>query len=163
MAINMTSQAETNWCWAAVAVSVNSFFTPSSTLQQCGVASPVLKKEHMIGSVNCCADPDHCNMAAFLQDALAFIGHLNKTVSGPLDFKTISAELDAGRPVGVRIQWSNGSGHFILIDGARDFTSGAQEVHVEDPYYGPSYILYGDLVNGYQDDGFWSDTFFIQA
>lgn len=164
MPVNMAVQLESNWCWAAVAVAVNCLFSPESEVQQCGIAQPVLTTEKQIGAaVDCCANPELCNIPALLQDALTLCGNLNKVEHGFLAFAGVTAELDANRPVGVRIQWSNGGGHFLLIDGYREFNSGAQQVHVADPFYGPSYVLYGNFVNSYQDDGVWTDTFFLQS
>jgi hypothetical protein len=42
MPVNIVTQLESNWCWAAVAVAVNCLFSPESAMQQCGVAKPVL-------------------------------------------------------------------------------------------------------------------------
>ena len=163
MPIVMPMQLEPNWCWAAVTVSVNGLFSPGSILSQCDVARPVLLAESQIHpSVDCCTNRDKCNIPAYLQDGLSWAGNLSHVEHACVDFVGVTTELDAGRPVGVRIQWPDGGGHFLLIDGYREFSSGANQVHVADPYYGPSYVLYSSLVNGYQDDGVWTDTFFVQ-
>ena len=163
MPVTMIPQQESNWCWAAVTVTVNALFSPGSTLMQCDVAKPVLVSETQIkGAVDCCANPEQCNIPAYLQDALSWAGNLSLAEHGYLDFVGVTTEIDAGRPIGVRIQWSDGGGHFILIDGYREFSSGVPQVHVADPYYGPSYLFYSDLVNAYQDNGIWTDTYFVQ-
>ncbi|HVV44131.1 MAG TPA: papain-like cysteine protease family protein [Bryobacteraceae bacterium] len=164
MPVKMEKQLESNWCWAAVSASLKNFFSPQSGFQQCHLASPVLLSEAQIeAAVRCCEHPDECNMQAFLEDALAFAGNLHQKLHGYLGFPGIMNEIDAGRPVGVRIEWSDGYGHFLLIDGYRAFGSDAQQVHVSDPFYGASYILHGDLVDNYQNDGIWTDTYFVRA
>jgi hypothetical protein len=163
MPVAIEKQLESNWCWAAVTASVNELFSPGSTLQQCNIAQSVLVFESQIdNSVDCCANPELCNIPAFLQDGLSLTGNLLLAEHGLLDFVGVTTEIDANRPVGVRIQWSDGGGHFLLIDGYREFSSGAQQVHVADPFYPSAYIFYSDLVDNYQDDGSWTDTFFIQ-
>lgn len=163
MPIVMPMQSEPNWCWAAVTVSVNGLFSSGSTLTQCAVAKSVLAAESEIGrSVDCCANPEKCNLPAYLQDGLNSTGNLAQIDRGILDFVGVTTELDAGRPVGVRIRWPDGGGHFLLIDGYREFSSAPEQVHVADPYYGPAYILYSDLVNNYQDGGIWAETFLVQ-
>jgi hypothetical protein len=122
----------------------------------------LLAESQIDPAVNCCTNRDKCNIPAYLQDGLSWAGNLSHVEHDCLDFVGVTTELDAGRPVGVRIQWPDGGGHFLLIDGYREFSAGAPQVHVADPYYGPSYVLYSNLVKGYQDDGIWTDTFFVQ-
>jgi hypothetical protein len=163
MPINMDPQLEPNWCWAAVTAAVKNFFSGGPTLQQCQVATPVLTREHPTDAFDCCANPDQCDIPAFLQDALAVSGNLSgPPLSGHLVFESVKDELDAGRPIGVRIQWPNGGGHFIVIDGYREFTEGAPLVHVADPQYRPCYHSYHDLVRRYQGVGVWTDTFLLK-
>jgi hypothetical protein len=164
MPIQMTPQQEANWCWAAVACAVKNFLSPAAGMTQCGVAQPVLVTESQIEStVSCCANAAQCNMPAELQDALNAVDNLRQMDAGFLGFADLKNELNAGRPIGVRIQWPDGGGHFILIDGYREFSSGAQQVHVSDPFYQPSYLLHSDLVNDYQGDGVWTHTYFVHS
>lgn len=164
MALQMTPQQEPNWCWAAVACAVKTFFSPAAGATQCGIAQPVLLTEAQISSaVSCCANAKQCNKPAELQDALKAVNNLQQMDTGFLSPADVETELNDGRPVGVRIQWSDGGGHFILIDGYREFSSGAVQVHVSDPYYGPSYVLHSDLVNDYLGDGVWTHTYRVHA
>jgi hypothetical protein len=168
MPINMPDQLESNWCWAAVTVGVKTFFSPGSAFTQCDVATSVLTGEGAIHSINCCANRELCNIPAFLQDALHFSGNLKGILSGPLPFSiapgpSVTGELNAGRPVGVRIQWPEGNGHFLVVDGYREFTVGPPQVHVADPLFQDVYWPYGDLLNNYQfKGGVWTDTFLLQ-
>ncbi|HWF07380.1 MAG TPA: papain-like cysteine protease family protein [Bryobacteraceae bacterium] len=164
MPIKMTPQQEPNWCWAAVASAVRTFFSPAAPTTQCSIANPVLVGEGQIGEVvNCCANAGQCDKPALLEDALNAVNSLKQKATGFLAFAAVEAELNAGRPIGVRIQWSDGGGHFILIDGFRVFSSGAQQVHVADPFYGPCYMLHSALVNNYLNDGVWTHTYFVHS
>jgi len=161
----MQQQLESEWCWAAVAQAIKTFFSPASAPTQCAIAQPVLTMEESITvATNCCEDPTLCNAPATLQDALNVTQNLRKIVEGSVSFDDLKSELSEGNPIGVRIQWSDGGAHFIAIDGYREFTSGAQQVLVADPLNpdgSASYIDYGDLVDFYDQDGVWDATFFV--
>jgi hypothetical protein len=76
-----------------------------------------------------------------------------------LSFDEIQTEIGAARPVCARIGWDNGGGHFVVIDEATELTSGTQLVHVLDPLFANSTILYEDFVSEYLGDGQWTGTF----
>src|SRR5690349_8839227 len=72
-------QELSKWCWAAVAVSVERYFDPTSTLEQCDVANKVLPKKYPADPLpksdcacccQCCCEPDSCNKPAELARAL---------------------------------------------------------------------------------------------
>src|SRR5579872_199896 len=68
---SMQQQLESEWCWAAVAQAIKTFFSPNSAITQCTIAQPVLTMEqHITGATNCCENPTACNVPATLQDAL---------------------------------------------------------------------------------------------
>jgi hypothetical protein len=69
----------------------------------------------------------------------------------------VIAEIDANRPVGVRIGWSGGGGHFIAIAGYS--TNGAEFVDVEDPWYAASTVNWNVLLHAYKGNGTWTDTY----
>jgi Papain-like cysteine protease AvrRpt2 len=162
---SMQQQLESEWCWAAVAQAVKTFFSPTSAITQCTIAHPVLTMEQSIpAATNCCEDPGACNVPATLQDALNVTHNLGEIVEGSVSFDDVKSELSDGNPIGVRIQWSNGGAHFIAIDGYREFTSGVQQVLVADPLNpagSASYIDYDELLDFYDQDGIWSATFLV--
>ena len=161
----MQQQQESEWCWAAVSQAIKTFFSPTSALTQCTIAHPVLTMEQSIpAGTNCCENPTACNVPATLQDALKVTQNLNLIVDSSVSFEQVKSELSDGHPIGVRIQWSNGSAHFIAIDGYREFSSGEQQVLVADPLMpdgSASYIDYDDLLDFYDQDGTWSATFLV--
>jgi Papain-like cysteine protease AvrRpt2 len=171
MAFVMETQELKRWCWAAVAVSVKHFFSAGSALTQCQVATPVLIQEGKIPVARiCCLTKNLCNFTANLQDALNLpsTNNLRQIVTAPLPFdgaQSVKSEIGrpSNTPIAARIGWSNGGGHFIALIGYKEYGSGAQTVHVADPYYGPSWQYYDDLLDFYLEDGAWSDSFLLKA
>ncbi len=165
----MQAQQENEWCWAAVAVSLHEFLNPASaaTWSQATLATPVLTLERAIASgVNCAETPDVCNLPARLDDALSILGNLGAAgfLQGEhLTFESLQEWIDDQLPVCARIVWFSGGAHFIALDGYRVLSSGQQQVHVEDPLYGPSLQNYDDLVSDYPPGGSWQDTYLVQT
>jgi Papain-like cysteine protease AvrRpt2 len=157
------TQKELNWCWAAVATTVVRYYEPSNTLEQCKLA------EKLTGVPNCCSSNKACDFNEYLDDALAAAnssltkGLNNQTLPGKaLKFEAIKAEIDAGRPIGVGIQWyGENSGHFVIINGYAVEASGEKWVDISDPYYEDSTVPYDQFVSAYLEAGKWSDTYLI--
>src|SRR5947207_2381161 len=126
----MESQEQSEWCWAAVSVSVDHYFSTASNSTQCRVARDVL------GLAGCCSNPDPCNEPARLQDALESVNCLAASPTGPLSFAEVRQVIDASKPVCLRIGWDGGGGHFLALCGYRLSSSGIPLVDVEDPLYG---------------------------
>jgi hypothetical protein len=152
----MQTQIEDEWCWAAVAVSVDHYFNPASTKTQCQVAQAVLANE------GCCGNPDSCDDPAKLQDALNNVQRLNRIVLRALLFSEIQASLNAFLPVCARIAWANGGAHFVAIDGWSG-TADNPQVHVADPLFPDSTVGYNEFVSAYQGSGQWTATFLVKA
>jgi len=163
--MQMEEQEESNWCWAAVAVSVHNFLEPGSVRTQRGLATDVLLDEAQIpAGVNCTSTPGLCNFTARLRDALGKTGNLEKEyVGGHASFKMTKDKVNLNLPVCARIVWDGGGAHFVLIDGYREFASGARQVHVQDPLYGPSFQFYEDFVSDYPPGGQWQDTYTVKT
>lgn len=151
--LTMQTQQQSNWCWAAVAVSINLFYKPASTWTQCSVANAEL------GQTACCSDGSSpsCNQPWYLDKALTRVGDLTNVTSGTVPFVGISAEIMGGRPLGVRIGWAGGGGHFVAVSG---FSASDQHVVVVDPIYGRSVVPVATLVNGYQGSGSWTHSYY---
>jgi hypothetical protein len=157
---NMETQERTQWCWAAVAVSVSRFYQPSSTFTQCRVANLELNTDV------CCADLSACNLDNPLETALDKVGHFRDIEFEPLPFADVESEITAVHPVGCRIGWFGGGGHFVVIHGASVDTGGAamkRWVAVADPLYGPSDYLINNFTSAYrQGAGEWTHSYFTQ-
>jgi hypothetical protein len=165
--VKMEKQKHTNWCWAAVAVSMHRFLNPGQgNWSQDSLATPVLRSENQIpAGVDCTATPLLCDITAGLDDALAITGDLRPNgflENQHLTFDGIKKAVTAKLPVGARITWYGGGAHFLAIDGYREFVSGPPMVHVLDPHDGPSYQYYDDLVTDYPPGGNWQDTYLVK-
>jgi hypothetical protein len=163
----MEHQQHSNWCWAAVAVSVDHFFSKRSTWCQCRVASRMAKLEKI--TVTNCGDCKHtkkisqkCNVPWYLDKALRIVRRLNgKPKPLPLSFAALEKKLKAGRPVCVRVRWGRGpAAHFVVVSGCETGPGGHHWVDVDDPFAGSSTWLYDEFRDDYQyAKGHWSATY----
>jgi hypothetical protein len=164
--MDMEHQQETNWCWAAVAVSIHKFLN-SGNLTQGAIATDVLHDENQIPTgVDCSTNPGYCNYPAALDDALRISGDLRPggfLKDQYLDFDSIKKFVNKGLPLAARIVWASGGAHFIVLDGYREFQSGLKQVHVQDPHYDASFQDYDALVQDYPPGGCWQDTYLVKA
>jgi hypothetical protein len=157
IALTMQTQLQSEWCWAAVSTSVSHFFDGASSWTQCTVAG------HELGQGTCCRDGSTaaCNVPWYLDRALTRTGNLERRQSGRIGALRIRRELRAGRPVGARIQWAGGGGHFVVIAGARGVFS--PSVEVRDPLFGISVLPLGAFSTRYQGNGSWTHTYFTRS
>jgi hypothetical protein len=155
MPFQIEIQEHGQWCWAAVTASVDRYFSPHSVSTQCSIASMVL-------GLDCCGAPGPCNTQAFLQDALDAVGKLRDCVSGPLSFADTLHEIEQGFPVGVRIGWSGGAAHFVIIRGCSE-SAGAQLLDIADPLYVDSIQHFDVFATDYLGCGEWTDTFLLTS
>jgi len=156
----MQQQQQTEWCWAAVSSSVSGFYGapagPSGgPWQQCEVVN------YEQGQTTCCQNGStaQCNVPWYLEKGLNTVGHLAGPPTPSAEaFLYVQTEINGGRPVGVRIGWSGGGGHFVVLRGYDD-TNGSQLLDVEDPWYGSSIVDYTAFSTSYQGSGTWTDTY----
>ena len=154
----MQLQTQTNWCWAATSSSVHRFYVPKAKdWSQCEVAEAELNHN------TCCADgsTSQCNVPWYLDRALVRVKHFQSMSGGAVPATTLSAELGGGRPVGCRIGWAGGGGHFVVIDGLT--LSGTTTVTVRDPIYGTTAMDYATFQTAYQGSGSWTHTYTTKA
>jgi len=159
LGLDMQTQIQSNWCWSAVSTSVSRFYNPASAWTQCTLANAEL------GQAACCVDGStpQCNRDWFLDRALTRTGNLQSWVGNPVTLSDVEHEVNAGRPVGVRIGWSGGGGHFVVVDGYSDPGTGPGFLNVEDPFYGKSRIPYSAFRNTYQGSGAWTHTYYTRS
>jgi Papain-like cysteine protease AvrRpt2 len=171
----MQPQEATNWCWAAVAVSVNNFFgSPVGVLadpawDQFKLANQLLG----ITSAPGCAQmpvPTKCNQPEGLDVALTITKNLmpdGAKFDQHLTYDSIQKWVAAQLPLGARITWYGGGAHFIALDGVKLMNSGERMVHVQDPSFTstspPGLWDYDALVESYLEEGYWSDTYLVMA
>jgi hypothetical protein len=151
----MQQQQMSEWCWAAVASSTSVFFRDPSVWRQCDLASDQLSVP------NCCtAMSVACNRQWLLEAALSRIAHLNAVRGVPGSLSAVSGEIDAGRPVGARIQWrGSGAGHFVVVEG---YDLAQNLCFVRDSLFGPSAPTFETLRTNYLGRGFWSHSYLMR-
>lgn len=155
VAFEMQEQQRPDWCWAAVAVSVDRHFSRASTWRQCRLAKLELQ------ATRCCRNPvSDCDQSWHLERALQRVGRLaGPPVAAGLTFAGIQTEIDAGRPICVRTEWSDRTAHFVVIAGYNVTRGGVEYVEVEDSLDGPIELPYNTFVNRYRGNGRWSHTY----
>lgn len=155
LAFTMQLQQQPKWCWAAVATSVALHSKSFPNWTQCQVAGRTLGQ-------NCCgpAAVNPCNKAFYLDRALQAVGHFAGMSTGPVGIGALGAQLTTNRPVGARIQWSGGGGHFLAFAG---LLLGSQPyIGVADPLYGASDVALSVLGGRYQGIGTWNATYLVR-
>ncbi|MFM7160299.1 MAG: papain-like cysteine protease family protein [Planctomycetaceae bacterium] len=157
LGFRMQPQVHSNWCWAATGVSTDRYYRPASALTQCSVANLVT------GSTSCCQSPGPCNQQRSLNLVLARLNCLapNGFITGRLTFAQLRTRLVAGRPVAVRIEWSGGGGHFVVLDGV-EVAGGVQYVTVRDPASGTTRVAYSTFCTAYRGSGTWTHSYLTQ-
>jgi Papain-like cysteine protease AvrRpt2 len=157
------TQQKLNWCWAAVAATVSSYFWPDSNIKQCDIAKKVLK----IQSEEDCSDSS--DKAASFEKTLDVLNGMmprqlnNKSLLGrSLAFEDIQGQIDSGRPVCVRIEWDVDEGaHVVMITGYSVSKSTQIWLDISDPYYEDSTVTYENFSDAYLDAGKWTDTYLV--
>ncbi|WP_309644789.1 papain-like cysteine protease family protein [Phenylobacterium sp.] len=152
-------QTQDQWCWAAVSSSVARFFDGNTAWTQCRVASAEFPP------TNCCgpAASGPCNRWWFLERALGRTANLRSFTTGPADPALVEGELTGGAPLGIRVQWKDGTGHFLVIAGI-DMGMTPPRVTVTDPIFGVSVLPFTALSGQYQQgQGVWTHTYATQG
>lgn len=152
------AQLQTNWCWAAVSSSVSGYFAPLGGWTQCVVVDAEFVRD-------CCrySSSDACNQPWYLDRALNRVGHLDRAFAGSVSPADMAMELEADRPIGLRVGWRNGGGHFLAVcgmqAGARDYI-----LQLSDPIFGVSVIEQTALLRGgYQSGGgSWTHSYIVR-
>lgn len=157
LTFDMEAQTQSNWCWAATSKSVSHYYWFLSRWTQCRIANAEL------GLTGCCDDPvpGPCNVPWYLDRALTRTSNF-VSITGTVSFSTVRDEIDAGRPVGVRVGWSGGGGHFMCIYGY-SWVVGQEYFDIDDPIYGKSHLSVADFSTNYQGSGTWTHTYFTKS
>jgi Papain-like cysteine protease AvrRpt2 len=158
LAFNMEMQTQSNWCWAATSTSVSHFYWFWSTWSQCRVANAELSHS------DCCLStvPSACNVPWYLDKALTRTHNFVSITGQQTSFQQVRDEIDAGRPVGARIGWNGGGGHFIVIYGYSRLL-GMEYFDIDDPIWGKSHLAISDFASNYQGSGSWTHTYFTKS
>jgi Papain-like cysteine protease AvrRpt2 len=161
LAFKIQPQLQSNWCWAAVSTSVSHFFSVASAWTQCLVANTTLPRTDCCGAG--AADPAKCNTYGYLDQALTTTGNLRQMQARPLSFAEVQTEIGASKPVGSRVGWFGGGGHFMAIVGWLVADSGEQYLDIADPIFLDSQIPFNSYASAYQSGGDWTHSYLTQA
>jgi hypothetical protein len=150
-------QEQTQWCWCATTLGVHKFFLPADATTQCQAANRILVR------TDACVAPSSVavNMSYYLDRALSAFCHLRApVVAAPLAANKVEQEILSGKPVGARIGWFGGGGHFMVIEGY--LAAAVPRVAIHDPIYGQSDMDYSVYQTAYQGSGSWTHSYLIQ-
>jgi hypothetical protein len=149
-------QQQTEWCWAAVSKSVASFFNSASAWTQCSVVNAELTRS------DCCASGGSpaCNQPWYLDRALQRIKNFRSMSNAPSNRTSVRTEIDSDDPMGARIQWAGGGGHFVSIYGYDDSDATKLLIVIGDPWYGVSIVDFDVFTNNYLGMGSWTHSYF---
>jgi hypothetical protein len=140
-------QENTNWCWAGCSYSVAKFYDPATSWTQAKIVNAEL------GRTDCETDGSSsaCNQYWYLDKALARVGYFYKMYTGQPSLYNTEVELSKQSPVGARIGWSGGGGHFVVISGADNSTG---YVAIKDPWGGATkYLTWNTFCYRYDNYG----------
>ena len=153
-------QEQSNWCWCAVTLAVHRHYQPSdTTTTQCRVADRVLQRDDACRAPS---DPQ-VNVTYYLERALGAFGHLRgEALPHPLTTPQVAHELHHDAPVGARIGWPGGGGHFVVIDGLLD-DGERTRVALDDPIFGPSEMDLRSCLAAYHGSGRWTHSYRTRA
>ena len=156
----MQDQCHSNWCWAAVAASVATFYNATTLRLQCTIANEELQRS------DCCDSTCHAAGVAYkvvgaLGSPLNRAGLLTSITFGWITRLRLQQDLEAMLPVCVRTEWSGGGGHFVVIAG---YSPESDTLTVCDPLRGVSALSFDTFRTSYTpSQGRWTHTYHTQA
>jgi len=164
MPFPIENQQDTEWCWAAVSVSLEHYFNPDSQLTQLQFVQRLIPPAE--------AAAQGLDVPFDLQVALSSLG-LQKGQPLPafLPFSQIQQQLDLNLPVCVEIEWyGEDIFHYLVLTGYGVSPAGDVQVYVADPMLSDYTITpwdYNSFVYAYSPsyasaEGEWVETFFVQ-
>ena len=68
-------------------------------------------------------------------------------------------EIDNDDPMGARIQWTQGGGHFVSIYGYDDSDAAKFLLVIGDPWYGVSIVAIDQFTKNYLGMGSWTHSY----
>lgn len=143
-------QSQSNWCWAACAAMVGNYYYGLGQFTQCSVAG------HFFTPVDgCCASPCDCNFVFYLDRALSAVDSFDG-MTWRTSFQELKSRIDADQPVGTRVQWKGGGGHFMLVTGYIIRTG--EMISLLDPFYGRATMAFTTYKR--LGIGLWTHTYF---
>lgn len=155
--IALERQEQSRWCWAAIAVSLATFYGTRSVSQRQLVAE-------ILGGDAPGEDRDR-NADARLIDALVAVGCYAHWSPGRPDPARLNSEIESGRPACLRIVWAgSGASHFVVIDGFAQGRDRPAEIEVADPSGARSLHRLGEFAKSYRGrEAYCCETYWTGA
>lgn len=149
VSLNLPAQAQqqTLWCWAASGAMAANYLRAGVTQNEfCNLAKMNGSTYHSSSARN---TPCVNNTGDFNDIARGFekSGIYGSTLKGQISFDTIKREIDAKRPILVRIQWPSGDGHCMMIEGYNDATEQIQWINPWKPSQRVTVDAYSTFAN----------------
>ncbi len=142
-----------NWCWAAIAASLSSYYGTGWALQ-CNLATFLLNQR-------CCLQPPPaaCNQTQSLVIATETVGVLREMVPAAATFAQVMQEINARQPLAANIVWqAGGAAHAVNIYGYQ--TPG--QILIGDPRFGDHLVAYAWFPAHYQGGGEWNQSLYTE-
>jgi|SRR5208337_1702560 len=155
---SVPTQIGKRWCWSAVGVGVATFYRPGKWTQ-CRLVGRVLNRR-------CCGNPipNGCDVCNSLDASLQTVGHYGGRSDQFEAFSVVQREINAQRPMGIRIKWAVPGAHFAALYGWDVLANGTEFLHVADPLYGSRQETYPWVVSRYLGPGnTWTHSYFTTA
>ena len=134
--LNITRQQQatgkTNWCWAACSEMIGKYYYSSSRTQTSVVS--YIKGSHL---------PNDIGTAPEIVSGIAYVAYNTVSASwgAVRTFTQHTTLLNAGKALTDRIQWSNGTGHYVVVKGFAS-TNTSATLTLIDPYFGCGIATY---------------------
>jgi hypothetical protein len=149
-------QKQTNWCWAAITVNLNAHYARGLSTSQCVIVNGELRS-----ATDCCKPNTStiCNVTWGLEKALATSSTFNGYITKSESLTNCDAALGCNQPLGIRIQWAGGGGHFVAIVGCDTLTG---QLTLEDPARGTVISPHSVVATAYSGHGSWTHSYFTR-
>ncbi len=155
LSVDRVRQSKTNWCWAACGEMMGSYLYSSSTRDQYDIYEEIKGSR----TTNYTANLNE------VRNAIEYGAHDKVNISYSTSkwaFSKFKTSIDNYEPVVIRMGWSNGGGHVVVVKGYNDSNS---SVNIVDPASTTiSYYKVSDLINGttiQSGTGTYTHTFYV--
>lgn len=156
--IQLYSQLQSNWCWAAVTQTIVQQ-NRGTAESQCQMASRFVRKS---ADGYCCYSSNgsdgSCNQGYYPGETLGFYGVLDQYHTSTLPQETLVSEIRQGYPVAFAVMWPTGGGHALLFYGASNH-NGIQTVNIWDPANGGDKVVMSRNQAEYYQGGVWKSSY----
>lgn len=151
-------QALDRWCWAAIGAAIAGYYRGSAPTQE-AVASALLGFDCSSWAADGALGA-RCDVPAMLDEVLSALDCFSHWSPGRPTLDRLAAEIGAGRPLAVAIDWRGGGGHYAVVLGCHPERG---EIDVADPLHGPSVQRYASFPRDYRGGGYWRGTYWTAA